>query len=360
MKKQSAMVVVILVVAFGAIFGGKFYADHQAAVAAAHRSFPPTTVSTAVAHEEPWSSQVSVVGSLEAVNGTEVTAQIAGNVTQVAFRSGAHVRKGELLVRLDDSSQLALLHADEAKLQLARATLARAQKLYAAHAGSQSDLQTAEATSGAAQAAVEGDQATLKKLDIAAPFGGVLGIREVSLGQYVSPGTAVVNLQSYDPLLLDFSLPQSNVSEIAVGQNVTFTVNAYPDKSFKGRVTAIGSQVDPATRNIALQATLANPDALLRPGMYGNAELAVGQARHGVVVPNTAITYNTFGDNVYVVTAGADHALVAHERVVRVLDQRDGSALIASGVKAGDTVVTAGQNKLRDGAQVSVDNSVQP
>lgn len=360
MRKQLIVVVVILIVVFGAIFGGKFYADHRAAVAAAHRSFPPTTVATAVARDEPWSPQVNVVGSLEAVDGTEITAQIAGNVTQVAFRSGAHVRKGDLLVRLDDSSQLALLHADQAKLQLARATLARAQKLYAAHAGSQSDLQTAEANSGAAQAAVEGDQATLKKLDIAAPFSGVVGIREVSLGQYVSPGTAVVNLQSYDPLLLDFSLPQSNVSEIAVGQNAVFTVNAYPDKAFKGRVTAIGSQVDPATRNIALQATLANPHALLRPGMYGNVELVVGQAQHGVVVPNTAITYNTFGDNVYMVTASANHELTAHEQVVKVQDQRGGSALIASGVKAGDTVVTAGQNKLREGMPVAVDNSVQP
>ena len=359
MRKQLIVVVVILIVVFGAIFGGKFYADHRAAVAASHRSLPPTTVSTAVAREEPWSPQVNVVGSLQAVNGTEITAQIAGNVTQVAFRSGAHVRKGELLVRLDDSSQLALLHADQAKLQLARATLARAQKLYEAHAGSQSDLQTAEANSGAAQAAVEGDQATLKKLDITAPFTGVLGIREVSLGQYVSPGTAVVNLQSYDPLLLDFSLPQSNVNEIAVDQNVTFTVNTYADKSFKGRVTAIGSQVDPATRNIALQATLANPKAQLRPGMYGDVELTVGHAQRGVVVPNTAITYNTFGDNVYVVTAGVAHELMAHERVVQVQDQRDGSALIASGLKAGDTVVTAGQNKLRDGAHVSVDNSVK-
>lgn len=137
MSKQLMVVVAILIVVFGAIFGGKRYSDHRAAVAGAHRSFPPTTVSTAVAREEPWSPQVNVVGSLEAVNGTEITAQIAGNVTQVAFRSGAHVRKGELLVRLDDSSQLALLHADQAKLQLTRATLARAQKLYAAHAGSQ-------------------------------------------------------------------------------------------------------------------------------------------------------------------------------------------------------------------------------
>ena len=360
MRKQLIVVVVILVVVFGAIFGGKFYANHRAAVAASHHSFPPTSVSTAIAHDAPWSPEVNVVGSLEAVDGTEITAQIAGNVTRIAFRSGARVHAGQLLVSLDDSSQLALLHADQARLKLAAATLTRAQKLYAAHASSQSDLQTAEADSGAAKAAVEGDQATLNKLHITAPFDGVAGIREVSRGQYVSPGTSIVSLQSYDPLLLDFSLPQNSVSEIAVGQEVAFTVNSYPDQTFKGRVTALGSRVDPATRNIALQATLANSHDLLRPGMYGNVKLSVGKALHGVVVPDTAITYNTFGDNVYIVTAGPKQALIAHEGVVQVRDQRDGSVLIASGVKAGDTVVTAGQNKLRDGAAVTVDNSVQP
>ncbi|MGA9853208.1 MAG: efflux RND transporter periplasmic adaptor subunit [Gammaproteobacteria bacterium] len=360
MRKQLIIVIVALVVLFGGIFGGKMYAKHRAAVAAAHRGFPPTTVSTGVARDEPWSPEVNVVGSLEAVEGTEITAQIAGNVTEVAFRSGGRVHKGQLLVRLDDSSQLALLHADQAKLQLAQTTLTRTQKLYQARAASQSDLQTAQANAAAAQAMVDGDQATLRKLDIGAPFSGVAGIREVSLGQYVSPGTGIVNLQSYDPLLLDFSLPQSSVSEIAVGQKVAFTVNTYPGRSFAGRVTAIGSQVDPATRNIAMQATLANPRNLLRPGMYGGVQLSVGHALHGVVVPNTAISYNTFGDYIYVVESAPGKPLTVHEQVVQVQDQRDGSALLASGVNAGETVVTAGQEKLRDGATVTVNNSVQP
>ncbi|MGH8312028.1 MAG: efflux RND transporter periplasmic adaptor subunit [Gammaproteobacteria bacterium] len=360
MRKQLIIVIVALVVVFGGIFGGKFYAEHRAAVAAAHRGFPPTAVSTSVARDIPWSPEVNVVGSLEAVEGTEITAQIAGNVIAIAFRSGQRVHKGQLLVRLDDSSQLALLHADRAKLQLAQTTLTRTQKLYKAHAASQSDLQTAQANAAAAQAAVDGDQATLRKLDISAPFNGVAGIREVSLGQYVSPGTGIVNLQSYDPMLLDFSLPQSTVSEIGVGQKVAFTVNAYPDKSFAGRVTAIGSRVDPATRNIALQATLTNHGDLLRPGMYGGVQLAVGHALHGVVVPNTAVSYNTFGDYIYVVESTPGKPMTAHQHVVRVQDQRDGLVLIASGVKAGDTVVTAGQEKLRDGASVTVDNSVQP
>lgn len=359
MRKQLIIVVIILVVVFGGLFGGKFFANHLAAVAAEHRSFPPIMVSTAVARNEPWSPQVNIVGSLEAVEGTEITAQIAGNVTRIAFRSGEHVRKGQLLVGLDDSSQLAQLHADQAKLTLAQTTLARDQKLYAAHALSQLNLQTDEANAAAAQAVVEGDQATLRKLNIGAPFTGVAGIREVSLGQYVSPGTAIVNLQSDNPLLLDFTLPQSTVSEIAVGQKVSFTVNAYAHKSFEGRVTAIGSQVDPATRNIALQATLANPQDLLRPGMYGSVRLSVGHELHGVVVPNTAVSYNTFGDYVYVVEPKNGQSVV-QQRVVQVEDQREGSALIAAGLKAGEVVVTAGQEKLRDGAVIAVNNSIQP
>lgn len=359
MRKQLIIVVVALVILFGGLFGGKFYANHRAAVAAEHRNFPPVAVATAVARIEPWTPEVSVVGSLEAVEGTEITAQIAGNVTQVAFRSGERVRKGQLLVRLDDSSQLAQLHADQAKLTLARTTLARTQKLYAVHATSQSDLQTAQADAAAAQAAVEGGQATLRKLDITAPFAGVAGIRAVSLGQYVSPGTAIVDVQSYDPLLLDFSLPQSTVSEIAVGQKVAFTVNAYAGKSFDGRVTAIGSQVDPATRNIAMQATLANPHDLLRPGMYGSVQLSAGHELYGVVVPSTSISYNTFGDYVFVVESHNGQSVV-QQRVVQVADQRNGTALISSGVKAGDTVVTAGQEKLRDGAVIAVNNSLQP
>lgn len=358
--KQVLGVVAVLVVVFGGLFGGKYYANYRTAQENLHRAQPPVAVSTAVARDHPWNPAVKVVGSLEAVQGTEITAQIAGNVTAIAFHSGELVQRGQLLVRLDDSSEQAQLHADQARLTLAQATLERSRKLYAAHAASQSDLQTAEAGAAAAQAAVEGDKATLRKLDIAAPFAGKAGIRAVSLGQYVSPGTAIVDLQSYDPLLLDFSLPQSTVSDLAVGQKVTFTVNAYSGKSFDGKVTALGSRVDPATRNIALQATLPNPHDLLRPGMYGSVQMTVGQVAHGVVVPDSAITYSTFGDNVFVVTGDAGHGLTVHQRVVQVADQRNGLVLVASGIADGETVVTAGQQKLRDGIAVAVNNSVQP
>jgi membrane fusion protein, multidrug efflux system len=362
-KKTWLLAILALIVVFGGIFGGKLLASHRAATAAAHRAIPPVTVSTAVAVDKTWSPLAQAVGSLEAVDGTEITAQIAGNVTEIAFRSGQRVRKGELLVQLDNSTQLAQLHADQAKLQLADSTLTRTRKLYQVHAASQSDMQTAVADDADARAAVEGDQATLAKLAISAPFAGTVGIREVSLGQYVSPATPIVNIQTYDPMLLDFSLPQSAVSEIAAGKSVQFTVNAYPGKKFDGRITALGSQVDPSTRNIALQARLGNPKGLLRPGMYGNVQIDIGHETHGVVVPNTAVSYNTFGDYIYIVTPVEERGqreLIAKQRVVQVSDERGSEVLLASGVQAGETVVTAGQGSLRDGAVVTVNNSVQP
>lgn len=360
MRKQAIVVIIILVGIFGAIFGGKLYASRRAAAAAAHERFAPAAVSTAVAKSASWSPQLTVVGSLEAVSGTEITAQIAGDLTQIDFTSGARVHRGQLLVRLDDSNQLAALHSDRAKLRLAQATLTRTEKLYAAHAASQLSLQTARADEGTARAAVEDDRATLRKLDIEAPFSGVLGIREVSLGQYVSPGTSIVSLQTYDPLFLDFSLPQSDLGHVALGRQVAFTVDAYPGKVFTGRVTAIGSRIDPATRNINVQATLGNPHGLLRPGLYGTAEIGVGTPMDGVVVPETSIAYSTFGDSVFVVLHGKGHASTVQERIVQVKDDRGGFVLLDSGVAPGDVVVTAGQNKLRDGVPVLVNNSVQP
>lgn len=360
MLKKWLIVIALLIIVFGAVFGGKAYMNHRAAVAASHQSYPPTTVSTATAEEQSWNPKLSTVGSLEAVAGTQITAQIAGNVMQIAFKSGTRVKQGALLVRLDDSTQLAGLHADEAQLQLAKSKVARARRLFKAHATSQAELQNAEAAIATAKAAIESDRATLKKLRITAPFNGTVGIRKVSLGQYVSPGTPIVNLQSYDPIHVNFSLPQAQLSHLDTGHVVHFSVNAYPDQSFIGHVTAIGSRVDPDTRNINVQATLKNPDKRLRPGLFGTVTLEIGQAIQGIVVPDTAIAYSTFGDTVYVVRDQGKGGKTVHAVIVQVGQERDGKVLVDKGLKAGDVVVVAGQNKLRDGAPVVVDNTVRP
>lgn len=361
MRKAAVWIVgiVALIVLFGAIFGGKAYLNRRSAEEAAARTFPPATVSTAVAEAQRWDQQQRVVATLSAVQGTQITAQIAGNVTKIGFESGRHVKRGDLLVQLDDSSQLAQLHADEATLTQARTALARAQALYAEHATSQASLQAAQAAMGTASAAIERDRATLAKLRITAPFSGVVGIREVSLGQYVSPGTAVVDLQSWQPLFVNFSLPQSSLPELKVGDAVQFEVDAFPGKAFAARINAIGAQVAAATRNITVQATLANADGRLRPGLYGHAALNLGAPLQGVAVPNTALAYSTFGDTVYVVRDKGGKQ-TAHAQIVEVGPTRGDQVLVTKGLQGGDTVVIAGQNKLHDGAPVQVNNKVSP
>ena len=359
MTKWLISLATILLV-FGGIFAGKWYTDQQADGANEQTGYA-VSVATTAAQDAAWPSRIRAIATLRAVSGIEITAQIAGNATEIAFESGARVHKGDLLVQLDNSSQLATLHADQAKLKQASASLTRTRKLISSQATSKAKLQAAQMDHAVAVAAVEHDKSVLAKLRIVAPFDGVLGIREISLGEYVSPGTNIVNLQRLDPMLLDFALPQEHLSQIKVSQDVVFTTNAWPKRSFNGKITAIGAQIDPNTRNISVQATLANADKQLRPGLFGHVKLELGQTMTGVVVPQTAVAYSTFGDTVYVVTDDEQAGKTAHAKVVHVLDQRDGQSLLkADNINVGDTVVTAGQNKLYDGAAVRIDNSVQP
>lgn len=361
MNKQVIIVIVLLVLIFGGLFGGRAWVNHRNAVAAASRGAPVVTVSTAAAEKQQWIPDVHVVGSLQGVDGVQLTSQIAGNVTSIAFKSGDKVGKGALLVQLDDSTQLAQLHADQAKEKQAQAEIDRTQDLFKAGASSQSDLDTAQADYGSATAAVESDQATLRKLAITAPFAGVAGIRQVSLGQYVAPGAVIVSLQSWDPMHLEFSIPQAEAAELHNGQRVDFTVDALPGRKFIGEVTALDSRIDPATRNVGVEATLSNHDLALRPGMYGDVHLSMGKEREVVTVPSIAISYNTFGNFVYVVThdaaSGAD---VVHQRMLVTGDERDGRVVVENGLQLGETVVIAGQTKLHDGSHISVNNSVMP
>jgi membrane fusion protein (multidrug efflux system) len=360
MNKQTLIVVILLVVVFGGLFGGRAWINHRAAEAAAARGAPVTTVSTVQAASEHWTPDVHVVGSLQAEEGVQLTAQIAGNVTAINFSSGDKVEKGRLLVQLDDGTELAQLHADQAKAKQAEAENTRTQELIAVKAASQSDLDTAEANYGSAQAAVESDQATLRKLDIAAPFSGMTGIRQVSLGQYVAPGTVIVSLQSWDPLHLEFTIPQAETMELRIGQKAEFSVDALPNRKFTGDITAVDSRIDPTTRNVGVEATLSNRESLLRPGMYGDVHLSLGKERDVITIPSVAVTYNTFGDFVYVVTADGSGTQVVHQRMIVTGDERQGKVVVESGLKAGETVVTAGQTKLHDGSHIAINNAVQP
>lgn len=347
-------VVLVLVVLFGGLFGGRWLHDRRVAQTTAAQGGFSAAVATALARQATWDPSVQVVGSLAAIDGTEITAQIAGNVTEIAFAAGKPIKAGALLVHLDDSTQLAQLHNDEARLKLAHVNLQRAQELASSNFISKVDLDQASLAAEQAEAVVEQDRAVLRKLRITAPFDGVVGVQEISLGQYVAPGTAIVNLQRHNPLFLNFSLPQADLPRLGTADRVSFTVDAYPGRMFSARVTALGSGVDPSTRNVKVQATVDNPDGALRPGLYGQVSLNIGKPLAGVEIPDTAVAYSTFGNIVYVVEPADGGRQIAHARVVKVADERDGRVLLASGVADGDTVVVAGANKLFDGAAITV------
>ncbi|MHB1586955.1 MAG: efflux RND transporter periplasmic adaptor subunit [Acidiferrobacteraceae bacterium] len=297
MRKSVVYTFIALVVVFGAVFGWKWFVHRKMTAMMARRAAHfSMTVTVAPARMQRWVDELHSVGSVSAVNGVDLTSQLAGNVTLLAFRSGEYVRRGTRLLEINDA------------------------------------------------------------VVVRAPFSGHLGIRHVSLGQYVGPGTALVRLEAWNPLHVDFSLPQSAVPKVRTGERVVLNVDAYPGRSFTGRVTAVDSAVASATRTVEVRATLQNPGLLLRPGMFGRVALAVGGGRSVLVVPDTAITYNTFGDYVYVLHQVTNHGramTVAMQAPIEVGASEDGFTQITRGLTAGEQVVTAGQIKLRNGIPVT-------
>jgi membrane fusion protein, multidrug efflux system len=364
--KKTIIIIVVLILLAVLLIGPFWLRNYMIKQFQATHSFkpPPVTVATAVAKMLPWSTQINAVGSVTAVQSTQITAQIAGNVTAIYFNSGDEIDAGQKIVTVDDTTQLAQLHVDQAALSLAKINLARDQKLLQYKAVSQAQIDTDQANVQSSQAVVEVDHSNLNKLDIKAPFSGHLGIRQVSLGQYLSTGTAIVTLTQWKPIYVDFSIPQVDLPQVNVGQQVSVGVDAYPDKTFTGTITALESEVDPTSRNIQVQATFDNADEALKPGMFCDTTVAVGTAKQVLTVPAIAIDYNTFGDNVYVVVPvnpdEKSSPLTVKQVVVTTGEQRDGTIMVESGLKAGDIVVEQGQLKLYPGAMVVVDNSIQP
>ena len=352
--RVTVLTAVVAVLALGLLFGLKGWQDRRAHAAQAQHGAFAVSVSTAPVQTVSWQREIRAVANLVAEQGIHLTPQLPGQVTGIYFDSGQHVRKGERLLQLDDSNQRAQLASDRAAETLAKANYERAQRLFGTHAGSEADVQSTRAAFESAKAAVGNVQATLAKLAVSAPFSGWIGVRAVSLGQYLAPGTEIATLDVWDPLRVQFTVPQSEIAAMHVGQSVEVAVNAFPGRDFAGKVTALGSEVDPGSRNITVEAKLANPDSLLRPGMYGNARLLVGAAHAVLAVPSIAISYNTFGDFVYVVEPREQGALVAVARTVQVGETRDDLTEIVRGLKAGERVVTAGQVKLHDGVPVKI------
>ena len=359
----SVFILILFLAAIGGLFAFKAFINAKISHAISHAPIPPVTVSTGTVHNAVATQSIHIIGSVAAVQSVELTAQISGNVTGIYFHSGDRVQAGQKLVQIDNSTQLAQLRADLATESLAQINVVRTQKLIAHQAASQETLDTYHAALLQAKAAVAGDRATLAKLAITAPFAGYLGIRSISLGQYVSPGTPIVVLNTWLPIYLNFTVPQNDLAQVRLGQTVELSVDAYPGKVFMGKVTALSSQVETATRNITAQATLANKRLLLRPGLFGTVTLLTGVTRKVLVVNADAITYNTFGDYVYVVVkvkkAGKSE-LQVRSVLVKTGPSQGHDVVILGGLKAGEVVVTQGQVKLRPGDVVVVNNKIKP
>jgi membrane fusion protein, multidrug efflux system len=325
---------------------------------------PPEAVTTIVAQQEQWSATLSAIGTVAAVQGVTVSADLPGTVERIGFESGTAVREGEVLALLDTRQEQAQLTAAEAQRDLARLNFERMQGLLNERVISQSEFDRATAERRQADARVGEIRAAIARKTIRAPFSGVLGIRHANLGQYMSGGDAVVTLQSLNPIYVNFGVPQQSSGQMRVGRTVRITSDSLPGVEFSGRVTAIDSIVDEATRNIQVQATLANPGGKLRPGMFVQAEAGLGGGNTIVALPASAISYAPFGDSVFVVAdlknpAGQTYRGV-RQQFVKLGPARGDQIAVTSGIKPGEEIVTSGLFKLRNGAAVVVNNKVKP
>jgi membrane fusion protein (multidrug efflux system) len=324
----------------------------------------PEAVTTIVARSEAWPTTISSIGTVAAVQGVTVSADLPGIVDRIAFESGKRVKDGDVLVALDTRQEEAQLTAADAQLELARVTFERMERLVQQDAVSRAEFDVAAAAFKQAEARIHEIRATIDRKTIRAPFSGVLGIRTVNLGQYLTGGDAVVPLQSLDPIYVNFGVPQQDAGQMRLGRTVTISASDLDNGNFAGRITALDSVVDEATRNVRVQATLANPGGRLRPGMFVQAEVTLGADQAVVALPASAISYAPYGDSVFVVAdlkneQGQSYRGV-RQQVVKLGGARGDQIAVLSGVTPGEVVVTSGVFKLRNGAAVQINNTVRP
>jgi membrane fusion protein (multidrug efflux system) len=364
MAKRMALMLGVVVVLLSALGFVKYRQVETAVHASSNFQPPPEAVTSIVAIREHWPATASVIGTMEAVQGVEVSADLPGSVARINFESGQYVHKGDVLVELDTRQERSQLAAQEAQRDLAQANYARMQELVKQGVISRMDYDRATADHKQTQANVEETRATIERKTIRAPFSGVLGIRKVNLGQYLAAGAPIVPLQSLNPIYVDFGVPQQDGTKVRVGGTLRVSAEDLAGRTFTGRVSALDSVVDQTTRNLQVQATLANPDGKLKPGMFVNVEFGVGASRDVVTLPASAISYAPYGDSVFVITDLKDPKGQSYRGVrqqfVKIDGTRGDQVAIVSGVNPGDEVVTSGVFKLRTGAAVTVNNKVQP
>jgi membrane fusion protein (multidrug efflux system) len=358
MVARLILVLLLLAAVLGGIFGWKHYSGQQMAAAQAGGP-PPAVIAATRVQRETWQPFLQVVGSLKAVAGIEVTSEVAGQVEAIHFSSGGPVGEGDLLVELDADTDRAQLQGLLAERTLARLKFERVAKLVREKSVSKSDYDEARAQLDNAEAKVAAQQALIEKKRIRAPFDGRLGIRRIDVGQYLSPGAAIVPLERLDPIFADFTLPERELARIGVGQQVEIRVQAYPDKTFGGRITAVDPGINVGSRSFRARAELDNPEQLLRPGMFAAVRVLIPQQENVITVPRTAISYAPYGDSVFVIEED-DGKRVVNRRQINSGESRDGRVAVLSGLREGEQVVSAGHNKLRNGQAVKIAEEPAP
>jgi membrane fusion protein (multidrug efflux system) len=363
MAKRLFVVLGVTIVVLAGLGFAKFR-QIESAVAASAFQPPPEAVTSVVAQKQEWPATMTAIGSLEAVHGVTVSADLPGTVARINFDSGKAVQQGDVLVELDTRQERAQLASLEAQQELAQANFGRMRELVNAGVISRQEFDQATSQQKATEANVAEIKATIARKTIRAPFSGILGIRKVNLGQYLPAGSPIVSNQTLNPIYVNVGVPQQAVAQVHVGRKLQVTTEDVAGKVFTGTVTAIDAEVDPTTRNIQIQATLPNPDGKLRPGMFVNVQLAVGASHPVMPLPASSINYAPYGDSVFVITDLKDPKGQTYRGVrqqfVKVEGARGDQVAIISGLNPGDEVVTSGVLKLRNGAAVQVNNKVQP
>ncbi len=364
--RWAALGIIVVLPIVGGIVTVKFLQFRAMGAASAQQVMLPEPVTVVEVREELWRPRVSSVGSVAAVQGTHVSTEVDGTVREIKFEGGSSVNTGDELLKLDADIEQAQLRAAEAAADWARVSFERAKELIKSRLISQAELDSADASLKQANAQVDNIRAVIAKKTVRAPFAGKLGIRRISVGQFLDKGSPVVSLQSLDPVYVEFSLPQQRLGQLAEGLKVAVSSDAYPGQPFEGTITAINPDIDSVTRNVRVQATLANTDGRLRPGMFVAVDMILAQSEKVLFIPAAAILHAPFGDSVFVIEPGEEALpdgtwpLVARQRLVR-LGARQGDFVIATeGVARGERIVSTGAFKLRPGTHVVIDNTLAP
>jgi membrane fusion protein (multidrug efflux system) len=365
MIKRFVIMLILVGLVLGGIFGFQVFKAGMIKKFMSAMGNPPQTVSTSKAGYDDWQSTIQAVGSLRAVNGADLSLEIAGTIDTITFQSGDDVEAGALLLKLRSEDDVAKLESLKATAALGQITYDRDVKQAKIQAVSQSTIDADEANLKNANAQVAEQQAVLDKKTLRAPFAGHLGIRAVDVGQFLAAGTMVVTLQALDPIYVDFFVPQQAVDQVHLKQSIAVMIDAFPKDTFSGEISAINPRVDSNSRNVQVRATLHNADHRLLPGMYATLDIKVGEPQRQITLPQTAITYSPYGDSVYVIDdkgPGADGKpqLVARQTFVTTGATRGDQVAVLNGVKDGETIVVAGQIKLHNGSVVLINNSIMP